>query len=238
MFVNPDHERVPAVTAEQMKEIDRLAVEVTGPNLYQMMENAGRNTAQLAMEKLGKPVNNHIIVMAGTGGNGGGGICAGRHLSNHGFDVTVCIPGSDNLSEITRYQLKILRSTDARVLTQQLPPEDVKAGLIIDAVLGYSLSSAPRGTAAEFIEWMMSNQSPILSLDLPSGIDADSGIHPGIFVEPDYTLTLALPKTGLSFCECGELFLGDIGIPRTVYKMAGISVDDIFQGKYIVKLGL
>jgi len=74
---------VPAVTTEQMREVDRIAVEETGPNLYQMMENAGRNLTAVALEMLGDgSTESRILVLAGTGGNGGGGICAARHLAN------------------------------------------------------------------------------------------------------------------------------------------------------------
>ena len=81
---------VPAITTEQMREVDRVAVNEVGPNLYQMMENAGRNLASLCVELLGDGWHRApIVVLAGTGGNGGGGICAARHLANHGGDVTV-----------------------------------------------------------------------------------------------------------------------------------------------------
>src|SRR5262252_6871963 len=79
---------VPVVTTEQMREIDRIAVDETGPNLFQMMENAGRNLALQAMEVLGaKWSRASMIVLAGGGGNGGGGICAARHLANRGLNV-------------------------------------------------------------------------------------------------------------------------------------------------------
>jgi len=67
----------------KMREVDRVAMDETGPNLFQMMENAGRNLAELAFEKIGEGWRNaKIVVLAGTGGNGGGGICAARHLAN------------------------------------------------------------------------------------------------------------------------------------------------------------
>src|SRR5215813_10687352 len=91
---------VPAVTAEEMREVDRVAVEETGPNLYQMMENAGRNLATLALEILGGYSNRcRILVLAGTGGNGGGGICAARHLANRGVPVVLSLAEAHRLSE-------------------------------------------------------------------------------------------------------------------------------------------
>lgn len=83
VFRTSDGLRVAAVTTDQMREIDRVATEGTGPNLYQMMENAGRNLAELCRERLGPTwMHEHIVVLAGTGGNGGGGICAARHLGD------------------------------------------------------------------------------------------------------------------------------------------------------------
>ena len=81
---------VPAITTEQMREVDRVAIEEVGPNLFQMMETAGRNLALSAIELLGSDwPRTPIVVLAGTGGNGGGGIAAARHLANRGADVAV-----------------------------------------------------------------------------------------------------------------------------------------------------
>src|SRR6516225_11038317 len=83
---------VPAVDSAQMREVDRIAVEETGPNLYQMMENAGRNLALLAIQLLDEGWERaKVLVLAGSGGNGGGGICAARHLANHNVNVAVCL---------------------------------------------------------------------------------------------------------------------------------------------------
>ena len=83
---------VPAITTNQMREVDRVAIEELGPNLYQMMENAGRNLALMVMDVLGSDWSSTpITVLAGTGGNGGGGICAARHLANRGADVALVV---------------------------------------------------------------------------------------------------------------------------------------------------
>ena len=84
--------KVPSVTTAQMIEVDRVAMEETGPNLFQMMENAGRNLALQAIDCLGTRWQKaNIIVLAGSGGNGGGGICGARHLANRGAKVTLCL---------------------------------------------------------------------------------------------------------------------------------------------------
>jgi NAD(P)H-hydrate epimerase len=75
-----------------MREIDRIAIEETGPNLFQMMENAGRNMALQAIDVLGPTWRErHVVVLADAGGNGGGGICAARHLANRRADVTLVL---------------------------------------------------------------------------------------------------------------------------------------------------
>ena len=91
-FLTPSGMQLPAVTADGMREIDRIAIEEAGPNLFQMMENAGRNLALQAIEVLGPTWRErHVVVLAGAGGNGGGGICAARHLANRGADVTLVL---------------------------------------------------------------------------------------------------------------------------------------------------
>lgn len=95
----------PAVTADQMREIDRIAVNETGPILPQMMENAGRNLAELAIELLGASWRQaELVVLAGSGGNGGGGVCAARHLANHGARVHLCLAQPERLTEATALQ--------------------------------------------------------------------------------------------------------------------------------------
>src|SRR5262249_14288521 len=92
---------VPVVTTEQMREIDRIAIDETGPNLFQMMENAGRNLALQVMDILGGKWNSaSVVVLAGGGGNGGGGICAARHLANRDVDGQLCLAPPPPLSPV------------------------------------------------------------------------------------------------------------------------------------------
>lgn len=219
-----------------MLEIDRMAMEETGPNLYQMMENAGRNLCQLTMEKLEENwQKSNVLVLAGTGGNGGGGICAARHLANHGVDVAVCITNEEKLKEVPAWQLHILNSTKARILALS----DLKnehPDVIIDALIGYSLTGKPKGVVLEMIQWANETKALKISLDVPSGIDATTGDAPGVYFNPDATLTLALPKTGLSSESAGELYLGDIGIPLSVYDRLGIEFRNPFGIEFYVKI--
>lgn len=227
---------VTAVTKEQMIEIDRIAMEETGPNLFQMMENAGRNLAELSIKTLGKSWNkSEILILAGTGGNGGGGICAARHLANRGATVKVCVTDIENLKEVPAYQLHILKSTSAKIISfKKLQNEN--PDLIIDAIIGYSLSGKPKGVSAEMIEWASEKLGVRISLDVPSGVNASTGEVMGTFINPDLTMTLALPKTGLIPEVTGELYLADIGIPKKVYEKLKLNYQSPFEEKFYVKL--
>jgi NAD(P)H-hydrate epimerase len=225
---------VTAVTAEQMKELDRIAIEETGPNLYQMMENAGRNLASFIIDILGiKWRDRTILILAGSGGNGGGGICAARHLANQGGKVILCSPPPDMLSGVTLFQHKVFTATSGReTLPDELP--EIGADIIIDAIIGYGLKSAPRERAAALIDWTNNAKLPVVSLDVPSGVDATSGETPGIAINAAYTVTLALPKTGLAGKHSGSLYLADIGIPEKAFRQLGVNYKNPYNGRYIV----
>ena len=223
-FVTDAGVTVPAVTTDQMREVDRVAIEEVGPNLYQMMENAGRNLALTVLETLGANwTSTPITVLAGTGGNGGGGICAARHLANRGADVTLAITDPQGLTSVPNEQLEVYRGTPGK-LADLAALDTLIPGLVVDAIIGYSLSGAPRGVARRMIEWIGAQPAPVLSLDVPSGIDSTTGEAHGVHVRAAVTLTLALPKTGLDAATVGGLWLADIGIPREVYRRVGIDV--------------
>ncbi|WP_458206120.1 NAD(P)H-hydrate epimerase [Haladaptatus sp. NG-SE-30] len=214
---------VPAVTADEMREIDRVAVEDVGLPLLSMMENAGRTLARHARDLSAVG----IVVFAGGGGNGGGGLCSARHLANHGVSVRVVLDrDADELTGVTRTQYRILDSMDVPVMEE--PPMDIS--LAVDAVLGYGLDGSPRGRVAELVQ-ATEEADRVLSLDVPSGVNASTGEMPGVVVTPDRTLTLALPKTGLADVP-GELFLADIAIPATVYHRADIEYESVLDGRY------
>jgi NAD(P)H-hydrate epimerase len=227
---------VPAVTVEQMREVDRIASEETGPNLFQMMENAGRNLALLAIAVLGDEwTSARIVVLAGSGGNGGGGVCAARHLANRGVAVRLCVAEPNQLEGVPAFQRKVFRSTSGReVAAAALSAEPVD--LILDGLIGYGLRSAPRSPVAELIRWANGTGAPILALDVPSGLDATTGGTPGDCIQPQWTMTLALPKTGLLPQRTGQLFLADIGIPVQTYRRLGLSYVSPFAKGFWVPL--
>ncbi|QCC52937.1 NAD(P)H-hydrate epimerase [Halapricum salinum] len=215
-----------------MRRVDDVAVSETGPQLLQMMENAGRNLARNAMAA--RPGLRSVTVLAGPGGNGGGGLCAARHLTNHGIDVTVVLDRDpDDLSGATATQWETLEAMDVQRTTDATAAV-VEADVVIDALLGYGLDGAPDDRIGEFVD-IAAKAAYLVSLDVPSGVDATTGERPGVAVEPDRTLTLALPKTGLTDLD-GPLYLGDIGIPAVVYEQVGIDYESPFEGEYVLPL--
>jgi len=231
-FISEDGIIIPAVTKEQMVEVDRIAVEETGPNLYQMMENAGRNLALEIIELLqSKSLGKRVLIFSGTGGNGGGGICAGRHLLNHDYDPIVVLSNEEKMQEVPSYQLEIFRKAGGNIISVE-KLEHVNPDVLVDAIIGYSLNSAPRGKVLEMIKFINNNEVPTISLDIPTGILATTGENPGEFIKADKTLTLALPKTGLLPGKCGNIILADIGIPKTVYDKLGLKYISPFRDNY------
>ncbi|MFN8629244.1 MAG: NAD(P)H-hydrate epimerase [Chloroflexota bacterium] len=240
---------LPAVTAAQMAEVDRFAVGPYGIDLLQMMEQAGSHLAEVVRLELGGDLRGRtVVVAAGPGNNGGGGLAAARHLLNRGAAVhAVLARPAARLSEAGRHQLATLLAmgADCCVMTYDLTDEDL-AGLVagadavVDAVLGYSIAGAPRGDAARLIGFLNGAGGPVVSLDLPSGLDPDTGDAPGAVVAADATLTLALPKAGL-LTEAGRrlagrLYLGDIGLPGALYEELGINTGAPFSGGPLVRL--
>lgn len=219
---------VPAVTGPQMREVDRIAMEVFHLGILQMMENAGKSLAWNALEMLA-PQGESVLVLAGPGGNGGGGLCCVRHLRNRGCHVGVVTDRPpQELEGAAADQWSILAQAGVTPLSQDdLDAAFDSTSLIVDALLGYSLQGPPRGRIAELIERCSRTGKPVLSLDLPSGMEATTGAAPGVVVKPDRVLTLALPKTGL-IRTSADLYLADIGIPAEVYEELGIQVDPLF----------
>ena len=217
------------LTEADMIEVDRIMIDELHIELIQMMENAGRNLARLVIDRY-QPSS--ATVLAGSGGNGGGGLVAARHMANQGVDVQVTTSRPGTLSGIPGHQLDILgRMADADAgvtITDDPKPSDV----VIDALIGYSLKGAPRGRVAELIEMIPTLSSTVVSLDTPSGVDVTDGSVPGVSVTANATLTLALPKIGLrEVPNVGELYVGDISVPPAVYSRMGvIGVPDFALG--------
>jgi NAD(P)H-hydrate epimerase len=222
---------VPAVTAAEMANVDQVATESVGLALLSMMENAGRNLAAIVRRVR---TDESVLVLAGAGGNGGGGLSCARHLANRDLPVSVVLDGpAAALSGATETQYRVLDAMDVRVgeATSAAIDGDV---LVVDALVGYGLTGPLRGDGAALAE-ASADAAVVLALDIPSGVNATTGEIPGVSVDADTTLTLALPKTGLG-PHAGDLFLGDIGIPAVVYDDLDIPSRSPFGAGYVVPI--
>lgn len=227
---------VPGVTADEMREIDRIAMDDVGLSIEQMMENAGRALAWHVREFSAS--EDRVLVVAGDGGNGGGGLICARHLANRDVPVEVLLdrPPAE-LSGATKHQLTILQAMSIPIHSgENREVIDLKqVATIVDSLIGYGLQGDVRGNAKQIVERMNRTRSPVLSLDVPSGVDATTGETRGVSVDSVRTVTLALPKTGLRSWS-SELFLAAIGIPAVVFEAISLDYEAPFEDEDWVRL--
>jgi NAD(P)H-hydrate epimerase len=208
-----------------MKALDRWAIRTIGIPSVCLMENAGRLVAEEVKRFLRRRKGRKVLVIAGTGNNGGDGLVAARHLLNAGLRVKILLagtPGRMTLDEALNFRiakkLRIPATMAFRLSAPALLREFAKADVIIDALFGTGLSRAVDGKYRTLIEVMNTSGRPVVAIDIPSGLDGTTGRMWGVAVKARMTVTLAHPKTGL-FVGYGPRYAGrvicvDIGIPE------------------------
>ncbi|MDQ6772800.1 MAG: NAD(P)H-hydrate epimerase [Candidatus Dormibacteraeota bacterium] len=213
----------PTLSSAQARELDRLAAGRYATPVAWLMEAAGWQAARQCAGL--------TYVVCGKGNNGGDGLAAARHL--HRWGRLAGIAGTDvgAFSGPAAEELAALRALGVE------PSSDLDlagAELVLDAVLGTGLHRAPEGRVADWIEAMNASGRRVIALDVPSGLDADSGATPGVCVRAAETLTLGLAKAGLVQGRgpemAGRVWLADIGIPNEAYLELGVQVPlDLFS---------
>ena len=241
---------MPALTRDQMSRVDRIMVDDFGVGVLQLMELAGQAVAAWARARfLGDDARGkRVLVLAGSGGNGGDGMVAARLLRAWGAHPAVWLSHDPSTLPVQGAAAHQLRTLSALALPIHPPPDPVQeealdlpdADLIIDALLGFGLSGPPSGAATGLIAAANAHPAPVLAVDLPSGLDARAGTPFDPCIRADATLTLALPKTGLlapaARSVVGELAVADIGIPPAVYARVGVAVNALFSERSIVRV--
>ncbi len=240
---------LPSVTADAMAEVDRRAVEEYGITLLQMMEQAGSHLAEVVRLELGGELRGRSVVVAvGPGNNGGGGLVAARHLLNRGATVRVVLARPAlRMAEAARHQLATLLAIGMSccVATYDLSDDELEtalanADIVVDAILGYRVTGAPHGEVERLVAFIVRSGRPVISLDVPSGVDPDTGEAPGLAITAQATLTLALPKPGLldgrGAGHTGRLYVADLGIPEALYTGVGIDVGPLFARGRIITI--
>src|SRR5207245_9743320 len=221
-----------------MRRIDDVTIREFQVDVLMLMENAGRATATLAARMLqGTTIGKRVACLVGGGNNGGDGMVAARHLANWGADVSVIVGTTkDRVKDVPLGQLQVLEKMGIPILSTDYNLRDYD--LLIDGLIGYGLEGNPRDRVAIMIKDANASGSPILALDLPSGMNATTGEVYDPCIKSTTTLTLALPKTGFlapsASLSVGDSFPADISIPRGVYQSFG-QHNMLFQKETILK---
>ncbi len=215
-----------AITAEEMAEIDKKAVEFGIPRLL-LMENAGGAVARTIMEKFDHKLK--IIVFAGTGNNGGDGFVAARHLANKGAKVDVFLIGDSRSirTEEARLNWNLIRRMERSIKIYVVrSPSNLKkakhylkrADVFIDAMLGTGLRGPLREPFSSVVRLIDESGVPVVSVDAPTGLNPSTGEVQGFTVKAVYTVTFHKMKKGFSKAKeyTGDVVVADIGIPKEI----------------------
>lgn len=226
------------VTVEEMRCIDSRASEEYGIPSLLLMENAGRAVAQKALSFLGdfRRGGRRVLIFSGKGNNGGDGFVAARHLANAGAEVKVFILSSrEDITGDALVNLEIVEKTGIPVAVigqrdiQKIKISLMYSDLIVDAIYGTGFKGKARGIGAEVINAINRSGRPVIAVDLPSGLEADTGRVNGPCIRADITCTLGLPKLGLYLHPgaelTGEVVVTDISLPRALMESDDLRVN-------------
>ena len=201
-----------SLTSAQVRDLDRIAAERFGIGVDWLMEAAGW--------QLARACDGPTAVLCGVGNNGGDGLAAARHLHRWGRLASVCCIDRARLRGDSLRELEVLLQLGVDVGDE---PSFGGADLVLDAIFGTGLSRAPSGQFADWIQAVNHSGLRVIAVDVPSGLDADSGVAYSPCVRADTTLSFTLPKTGLLLADgprmAGRVELIDIGIPDEALRL-------------------
>jgi NAD(P)H-hydrate epimerase len=207
------------LTRAQVRQIDRLASERYHVPGIVLMENAARAVADAACEMLGNHPAGKILVLCGGGNNGGDGLAAARHLHNRGFDITLFLtvnPAKYTGDALTNWEIASAMGLRRLEGFDEVMRRDFD--LVVDAVFGTGLTEPPWSPTAAVIQIVNTFGTQTLAIDLPSGLDCDTGEPLGPCITATRTVTFVAEKSGFANPNSrrftGEVTVGDIGCPR------------------------
>jgi NAD(P)H-hydrate epimerase len=227
--------------AEQMRALDRAAIEEYGIPGIVLMENAALGVIRCMESRYGACSNKRVLILCGKGNNGGDGLAVARHLVNRGVSTSVIVLGlRKDIRGDAAVNLRICESmgiaprfaaTSRQVGT--ISASIRKADLIVDAILGTGIVPPVRGVVAQVLAKINGSKRPVISVDLPSGLSANSSEISGDVVQAELTVTFGLPKISLvqypSLAAAGEVQVVDISLPAELVNKADIPVELIGQ---------
>jgi len=223
---SPDKKCV-VMTRDEVRAFDWFAINKLGITGVVLMENAGRSCAELIKEKLAGASEPKVCILCGTGNNGGDGYVIARHLLNSDFRVTVVVCGDRNkIKGDAKINLDILERLGQPIEQLNLRVEDIPslveafaadADMLVDAIFGTGLKGQLNDEFKQLIESINSHNCPILAVDIPSGLDCDTGQPLGAAIKANYTVTFAAVKKGFVSSSTasqytGRIFIASIGV--------------------------
>jgi len=218
------------VTAKEMTEIDRQTIENVGIPGMVLMENAGRQVVSVIQKILTLVDNKRIVVFCGKGNNGGDGFVVSRYLLDLGAQVKTFLIGDPRgVKGDALINLKILNRLGHNVLHDVNINRNLVKGayLIVDALLGTGVSGALRGKIAKTVGIINQSDAPVVAVDLPTGMNTDTGAVDSVCVNASATVTMAHIKRGLLFSpareHAGKIHVADIGMPKQTTLSQGVN---------------
>ncbi|MDD5064270.1 MAG: NAD(P)H-hydrate epimerase [Phycisphaerae bacterium] len=211
---------------DEARAFDAWAINTLGIPGAVLMENAGRSCAELIKDKLAGVANPKVCIFCGTGNNGGDGYVIARHLLNSGFEVTVVICGDrGKIKGDAKINLDILEKLGQSIEQLNLDDGDISgrikgfaasADMLVDAIFGTGLTGQLSDEYKQLIESINAQHCPILAVDIPSGLDCDTGESLGAAIRASFTVTFVAVKKGFTAAKAnaytGEIFVASIGV--------------------------
>lgn len=232
MHSSANHFLEPILSTEGMKAADMRTIEELGIPGRQLMENAGRAACDFIEARFGLMKNRNVIVFAGKGNNGGDGLVVARILAERGTHVTVVtLAFGENATPDTASNLQTLKSVEN---VENIPYKGMDevhdlptADLIVDALLGIGVEGELREPVSSLCSWINTQDAPIVAMDVPTGLNSDSGEAAENAVSAAYTVAMAALKTGHLLSEgplhSGPIDVAEIGIPDDVIREEAIA---------------
>jgi len=215
------------VSKNQMAKIDEKVPEEYSITISRMMENAGYQIAEFIRSEIDYE---EVTVYAGKGNNGGDALAAARRLHLWNYDVEVVL-ATRELDGIRKEELEILEELGVKINTEN---SENNYSAALEGLIGYNLNGDPRPPFDSMIEEVNQHET-VVSIDIPTGVNVDTGEKASPAVEADYTVTLAMPKKGTTESNSGDIWIADISIPSEAYREFGFS-GDIFEERSLRRL--
>jgi len=224
------------VSGQEIKEIDRRAMDSYGISGLILMENAGLKIFQKIKEIYPDLKSKRVVILSGAGNNGGDSFVVARHLHNYGTKVKVLLLTSPNkFREEAKINWEIINKMGLDITIIEDSKDELlekylrEAHLLVDGILGTGLRGPAKGLAAEVITLVNQLQKEVVAIDIPSGLEADLTIIKGPCIKANFTITLGLPKIGLLFYPgadyAGKILVEDIGIPRELLESESLKLN-------------